>query len=480
MNPLIFAFLIFQTVLTAENISSSISSKNASYNGNKLFLQGDVKLDHEFGEMSADEAYLEKDEKLKDFLFSLIHLKKDVLLHFKEHGEILCDIANLDFHTLKGQFLPKSGEKVVYTELLEKVKGEKRLLKLLSNLAQIKISKNEEGSEYRINNVEALKEVLVEYGNDFSLKADKAVFENQSTSSIVTAYPEENSRCVLSHGPDQIAAGLIQFDLQHSKLTLHHVNGVLVSNFFPQVQKDEIHFQSNQLTWDHLHGLLKLQGDVVVQEGSFAMMKTDDEIELTQIEKESKRLLKTITSKGNTALKYTDPKMGGVHQLFCHGPITIDRESLSAVLESPKSEEGVEEEMQISYEHESMAIRADKADIHYQVEEKESFLSSIFLQGNVRLSSLKPDQSYRIALADNIEFSPLDNTLVLSAKNGKKVLFWDAGDQLSISANQVRISKDPITGKDMVKGLGRVKFAFTTVEEGFLKKIFPFYEPPQG
>ncbi|HSX12364.1 MAG TPA: hypothetical protein VLF61_02625, partial [Rhabdochlamydiaceae bacterium] len=229
--------LICPGFLVAESPPSSISSTHASYNGNKLFLEGDVKLDHEFGQMAASEAYLEKDEKLKD-LFSLIHLQKNVLLNFKNHGQMLCDIADLNFQTMKGKFFPKPGERIIYTELLEKMKGGEALLKLNSELAELKLSKNEK--DYQIDEIEALKNVLVEYGQDFALKAARALFQQKEKWAMLLAYSADDTFCTLSHLGDTLHAKFIEFDLKQLKLILHSTHGVLESVLFPQFQKEQI------------------------------------------------------------------------------------------------------------------------------------------------------------------------------------------------------------------------------------------------
>src|ERR1700733_12087732 len=76
--------------------AGTISSSNASYDGNALILKGQVLLDHGLGTMQAEEAVLQKQEVGKDFPFSLIHLEKDVLLKLNQTGELKCEKADLD------------------------------------------------------------------------------------------------------------------------------------------------------------------------------------------------------------------------------------------------------------------------------------------------------------------------------------------------------------------------------------------------
>src|ERR1700722_12401504 len=93
--------------------SGTLSSSDASYDGNSLVLTGHVVLDHGLGKMTAEEASLERQEAGKDFPFSLIHLRKDVLLALKSSAEISCGSALLDFAALKGELSPSENGKVI-------------------------------------------------------------------------------------------------------------------------------------------------------------------------------------------------------------------------------------------------------------------------------------------------------------------------------------------------------------------------------
>ena len=84
----------------------------------------------------------------------------------------------------------------------------------------------------------------------------------------------------------------------------------------------------------------------------------------------------------------------------------------------------------------------------------------------------------RCAVADQFAYYPETETMILSAQNGESVLFWDDTQQLSISAREVHLSRDE-KGEN-IKGVGNVRFAFSTIENELLKKLFPFYQPKRG
>ncbi len=64
--------------------------------------------------------------------------------------------------------------------------------------------------------------------------------------------------------------------------------------------------------------------------------------------------------------------------------------------------------------------------------------------------------------------------MVLSSKTGSNVLFWDKEQQLSISAREVHIAR--VDKKETIKGVGNVRFSFSSTESDLLKKLFPFYK----
>src|SRR5690349_21086898 len=96
--------------------AGSVSSTNATYDGNALILTGHVILDHGLGKMTAEEASLQKQEMGKDFPFSVIELRKDVHLALKSSAELLCERADLNFDVLTGVLHAKEGAKVIYSD----------------------------------------------------------------------------------------------------------------------------------------------------------------------------------------------------------------------------------------------------------------------------------------------------------------------------------------------------------------------------
>jgi hypothetical protein len=467
--------------------SASLSSSNATYDGNSLLLTGHVLLDHGLGKMSAEEASLQRQEAGKDFPFSLIQLRKDVLLTLKSSAQIVCGSADLDFTALRGLLLPSEDGTVVYSDRIKKKKGgDTTPLKLSGQFVELTFSKqlhNEEKTDYEIDNIQAKQNVLIEYADNFQLQAHQALYRkelspNHKTSKrefqgVVTAYPQDDqSQCRLCHEGDEIFADMVDIDLPNSKLSLLHPKGKLATAILPDVQKGEMRFQSDYLYWDQEKNLLTLKGHIVIDEASVGTLNAQDELQITHTSTKGGRLLKNIHAKGYSTLSYKD-EHSHWHKLICHGAINLDRDKLKASIESPGQEGIVALDKQIYYEEKEIAFYADSASLEYSIAGNLIQPSQLILKGNIRLFSHAPLKPPRCGSADRVTYSLTTGTLILSANPGKKVLFWDEAQGIHLSAPEVHIVYDVETKQQNVKGIGTVQFSFTLEEQSKLQQLFP-------
>ena len=187
MRNIAIAIALISTPLAANTPaipeSGSLSSADASYDGNSLVLTGHVVLDHGLGKMTAEEASLQRQEAGKDFPFSLIQLRKDVLLALKNSAQISCGSADLDFTALKGVLHPSENSKVVYSDQIKKKKGgETVALKLSGQLVELNFSKQSHDgkkTEYEVQNILAKDDVVINYADTFELSAGQALYRKE-------------------------------------------------------------------------------------------------------------------------------------------------------------------------------------------------------------------------------------------------------------------------------------------------------------
>ncbi len=478
-------------LISAEQMpeSGSLSSTNAAYDGQSLVLTGHVVLDHGLGKMMAEEANLQKqDNTAKDFPFSQIQLRKDVILALKSNAELRCADAQLDFIALKGTLFAEKEDKVSYTDTLKAKKNQQPLpLQLLSRELELNFSKQEkEGkkADYEVESVLARTDVEIHYAESFHITADKALYRKQLPSAektgskefqgLITAYPKDDkTRCRLTHESDIIDADSADIDLLNEKLSLLHPNGLLASSLIPHIQQGQLVFQCDHLTWDNLKHLLTLKGNVLIHDEGMETIETEDYLEIEQPIIKGKRVLKAIRAHGPTTLYYKDPQHEGIHKIFCHGTAILDREKLQATLDSPKTDGKVSRHQQIYYEDKELSIYANEATCEYSITDNQIQPVALSLKGGVRLSSLDIQKPPRCGVADRLHYSLTTHTLILSANPGKKVLFWDEAQGARFSANEVHITQDPQTKQQSVKGVGNVQFSFSAEENALLQQLFP-------
>ncbi len=455
---MIFFLLLLMTCLHAQD-DTAVSSANAVYDGNRLMLSGHVLLDHGLGKMAADEAKLERQEG-KDFPFASIELIRNVAMHLKSGAEIQCSGAQLDFIKLKGFLSSSEQGKVIYSDNLKK-----GLLRILGNAVELKIAKNEQAekkTEFEIETILAKEDVNIEFGQGFSLAAHKALF--RKTQGLVTAYPKDKETlCKLTHAHDVIDAESVDLDLTHSKITLLHPKGTLATLFLPGMQKGDVAFSCDHLLWEQTKNALSLKGRVRILESLIGTLTCEGELEILQAKDKQ---LKTLHTQGTTSLQFSD-ETKKTHRLTCHGPFLFDRALLRATFESPKKGTTVLPDKQIFYEADELAFFADQGLIEYTANLRPTLLS---LSGNIRLFSTRPEQT-RFALADRARLSTSTKTIILAADPGKKVLYIDKAQTLSIAAQEVHITRDEKTGAEKVQGVGNVQFGFTDEENSLVERM---------
>jgi lipopolysaccharide export system protein LptA len=152
---------------------------------------------------------------------------------------------------------------------------------------------------------------------------------------------------------------------------------------------------------------------------------------------------------------------------------------MQAFVDSPVTSGKVPFDQQMCYQDGEFTVYADKANLEYSIVDDALQPVSLTMRGNVRLRSQEEESPPRAAIADRVNYSPATRTLILTANPGKRVLFWDQQQAMRISATEVHVTYDAESGKESVKGVGNVKFAFTAEESDKLQKYFPLYSISQ-
>jgi len=282
--------------LSANEEPTSLSSTAAYYNGNILTLQGAVVLAHGLGKMSAETAELERQDTDKNVPFSLIRLRTQVELLLKDRGQLKCQDADLDFEKMKG-FL-RSGPKVKVSYL------DQNAVAVTSNETELTLLRqgaDAKRSTFDIDILAAKGDVVIHYGNGFSLTAPEAVYYKHSApglpqhqAGLIVASPS----CRLTRATDVIDAREGHLFVEEKQLILLEPKGSLGSS----ITNGTTQFTCGTLTWDDEQNQLLLKDKIHIQDTSFGTMDAEDELILSQGIEQGKRVLATIEGQGNIRL----------------------------------------------------------------------------------------------------------------------------------------------------------------------------------
>jgi lipopolysaccharide export system protein LptA len=121
-------------------------------------------------------------------------------------------------------------------------------------------------------------------------------------------------------------------------------------------------------------------------------------------------------------------------------------------------------------------IYADRAEVDYEERGEDFEIKKILLTGNVEMYSFALLQNQnvqkndRYALADFVEYYPEEEVVLLKSDINKRVLFFDKSQSITISAPMVRAERRE--GREMIEGIGDVRFTFKEEELTKLKNRF--------
>ncbi len=452
----ILASLLATTAPLAD--STAVSSSNASYDGNSLVLKGQVLLDHGLGQMKAEEAILDKQEVGKEFPFSFIRLRTDVVLTLSQDATLSCDTADLDFNSLEGHLT--SSERLRYTGSLKRKKGSATPFCLTSKLADLSFSKQETETQkpkYDIASILAQESVQFEYDQKYTLHADTTIFDQLKHH--LSAHSKKDTKCRLTYDNNQINADKMDLDLMLSEISMSHPQGSLHS----LISQATTQFSSDNLLWNHLTNTLFLKGDVSLEDPSLGTVLSQEEIKLIQTDKQ----LSSIHTQGKTTINYLN-----THKLTCFGTIDLDQKRLQANIISPLVGGATPAELQLSYQEEQITAFADTGHVEYTLTNNTFQPLSLSLKGHVRLFSHDPNKPPLFGITDRLTYSPTTRTFILNADPGKKVIFINEAENIRLSAQEVHVTEDPITKRQTVKGVGNVQLTLSADEEALMNQFF--------
>lgn len=471
------ALFLLTTPLNTQDCGQ-VSSENASYDGQDLILSGHVVIDHILGKMQARKALFKRQEK-SDFPFNQIELDQEVLILLKEHGRLMGDRADFDLQKNQAILIAQQQKNAIYQDVVHDKKGQLVPFTIEGRCLELKLSSKEEKdkkTEYLIDSICAEQNVAISYANVFFLTAAKATYNpldliNQWKGCISAYGQDANTSCTLTHEQDIVHARQIDINLMHSHLQLLHADGVLQSFLLPKAEKNPICFSTDSLHWNDLEKTLLFKGPTQIEDQDLGIINTQGELTIKNCMINDKMVFQNLDAKGHTIMTYKDLQ-GRNHRMESHGGLHIDQNKLQAWAESPQDQNG-NIQNPLYYETEDFSVFSDTAQLDYINIDQHVKPSSIILKEHIRLFSKDPNKPVQQAIADKMSYFLDTHSMILSAHPGKKVLFWDASQELKISASEIHITTDCLTQERVIKGIGKVQFAFSLEEQTQFNQYFP-------
>lgn len=462
-------------------IQGEAASIDLSINEDPHFtLLGHVEVQHPLGRLTANRMnFIQSDEKQ----VLNLEIEGDVKFYLKDGGVLHCHRANLDYQALKAVFLGDEGQSdVLYEDNYKTKRGSGkttpitiRSKKMELNLQSLAL-KDQRKSKPVLSEIRACGDIRVNTGDGYTVYADSASYQHVPKKQLFLYSSQNGSKdCrVIQPNGDRIKSKEIVLDLQENKILCADSQGVI---------DDQVEFSSEKLTWDDTTHTLVLHKNVKIIQKGIGELVTDDEVRIVEEISEEKKQIRLIECPQNTFLSYTDEKKKLIHTLKCHGPLTLDHAAGKVKMESPVNTSGdVSKNLQIHFEDFMGDIYADQAELTYKKGEQGAVFTELHMEGHVRVfnrfDANLPESSsvLQYALADVVDYFPQKKEILLSGLNRNRVLFMDRVNSLEMSAPSLVIQHNDRENKNMVQGMGDVRFTLIERELEQLRRYFRFNE----
>lgn len=458
-------FMLFTTPLLLYSSQTTIESKEASLEENRLFLDGKVKIQHPFGILSSDSAIVEKSiqDKLKKADFN-----KHVSFLLSNDSSLTCEKATIDFEDLIGS-LSSSKSKVIYRDVIAG-KNEDSAIDLSCKNVRFKLKKME-NENYEVQRLDASTEVVVNLPHDLVIFADRAYFQrlidplkqDNIPPGIIHFYPKKKGKCVLEKSLNRIECDTMTLNTKYQEIQMKHAKGALSE----AEQEKSLQFETDLFVWNQTTNQLLFLENNYVEDESLGIIESSDRIEMDWNAIFGKLQVNEIRSKGYTKINLTNLKEEG-QSFICHGNSVLNKILQTYHAKKPsKPHQSLDLASQNQYSTKHMTIFSDDMKMDYRLENTKIFPTLIECSGHVRILSENQKVPFDSAFCDTITYYPEEQLIVLNGSENNKVLFSNNLKQMEMCADTIVIEN-----KDTVKGIGRVQFSFDKTQRSQFKQFF--------
>lgn len=232
---------------------------------------------------------------------------------------------------------------------------------------------------------------------------------------------------------------------------------------------------TSQLTYDLDKGIVHLAGIDADQAGMIWLKNNHDVVMYVDSGLAATGLL-TIEADGDTELLVSSPETAIGQKLISHGAIVVDHQACCATFRSPIGSDGlVSRTDQVIFSDGMAEMHANTVVLKYSVENSHVASTHLVADGNVCLRGALGQASMtsvaQYAICDRLEYWPEGQRLLLSSGEGR-VAMLDKASGIAVSAPAVEVRRNPDTGKNIIKGIGDVRFSLLDRDYQKLRERF--------
>ncbi len=279
---------------------------------------------------------------------------------------------------------------------------------------------------------------------------------------------------------DSIFAKEIRVNSLNGQLSLLEPTGTLISH----KRQALLTFSSGTMLWDDFSHTLTLNHNVVIDQAEMGHFQSASEVKLQQGMAvgdgkwpdskwpDSKWIVKTIEAASDTTAIYKKEKgkeseksVFQEYVLSTKGKIKIDHEKMLTNFYSLVDESGnIPKGNQVKLDMGNVDVFSDHVLVKYGAIDGHMELEKMVMSGNVTickraaLTPLVQIPFSQYLTAERAEYDPLKQEIVFFAKENKRVLFYDTSNQMEMSAPCIKATYDKETKKEIIKGIGDVRF----------------------
>lgn len=431
------------------------------------------------GRAAAADVNLQGDLSCDNIQFdtSQTRLEGAVSLTISGGMSLRCDRALLDRQSGYGRFECVQGSSCVVRGQAVEVSGQEPVeMALKARVVEIWLDDAQE-----IREMVAEGDVQVFYGLGWTAKGDRlsyrrgveSVDRQAAWDGVIELSGEEGKDAQVAHAAgSRVVAERVALDTASQQLTLTEVTGTLVSSSIEESSAN-LSFRANVAIWNHIAQKLALLGDVDIHRSAEQWMKTKGEVGIHCGNTLGRFRVTRIESAGPTNIAYGS----ACQSLTCQGRGVVDLERETLHVSSPRGKTGrVAAEQQVTLKDSEGEIRSDDLSITYTNQDGQMVASGFVAKGHVCLMRQVGGDSAQYSLADAVTYQSQTGELLFEAVTPRRVIFFDRKYDVKVSAPQVRVTRDPHSGQDVIRGIGDVRLTLLDQELAWLRQRFSWEE----